>query len=45
MTPPFAVECAFCGMNSTPRIAAIEPTLMIEPPPCALRCGHAARTV
>ena len=45
MTPPFAVECAFCGMNSTPRSAAIEPTLMIEPPPCAFRCGHAARTV
>ena len=30
-------------MNSTPRMAAIEPTLMIEPPPRAIRCGQAAR--
>ena len=45
ITPPLAALCAFCGMNSTPRSAAIEPTLMIEPPPYAFRCGQAARTV
>ena len=41
--PALAALCAFCSTNSTPRIAAIEPTLMIDPPPRAIRCGQAAR--
>ena len=43
LQPALAALCAFCAVNSTPRMAAMDPTLMIDPPPRATRCGQAAR--
>jgi hypothetical protein len=42
ITPAFAAPWAAIGM-SLPRQPMIDPVLMMEPPPRAMRCGQAAR--